>query len=137
MQLKIFAEVTFFLQLSTVNVPDDGSFPRLRWSQTGDYGYVPNPKMPNTFMAVAMDLGDNTSPFGSIHPRDKQDVGSRLVVGALNYAYGRHINPQGPVPVDAVQSADGHILVTYANNQQLNVTEKGNYQVSYNVPFCV
>ena len=29
-------------------------------------------------MAVAMDLGDPQSPFGSVHPRDKQDVGSRL-----------------------------------------------------------
>ena len=38
--------------------------------------------MENVFMAVAIDLGDPTSPFGSVHPRDKQDVGARLAVGA-------------------------------------------------------
>lgn len=38
-------------------------------------------------MAVAIDLGDPTSPFGSIHPRDKVDVGLRLSVGAHAIAY--------------------------------------------------
>lgn len=38
-------------------------------------------------MAVAIDLGDPKSPFGSIHPRDKQDVGIRLAIGALSVAY--------------------------------------------------
>ena len=85
--------------------------------------------MPNTFMAVAMDLGDFKSPFGAIHPRDKQDVSSRLVLGALNVAYGQHVNPQGPYPVSAVRTSDGHVVVTYSNNQLLNVTENGNFEV--------
>ena len=41
----------------------------------------------NVFMAVAIDLGDPTSPFGSIHPRDKQDVGARLVRSARAVIY--------------------------------------------------
>lgn len=28
--------------------------------------------------ASAVDLGDPTSPFGDVHPRDKQDVGKRV-----------------------------------------------------------
>jgi len=55
----------------------------MRWHQTADFGYVPNLKMPNTFMAVTMDLGDPKSPYGSEHPRDKQDVAERLAQGAL------------------------------------------------------
>ncbi|XP_075695297.1 sialate O-acetylesterase isoform X3 [Rhinoderma darwinii] len=54
-----------FVQLSTgpkyrpiVNIPV------IRWHQTADYGYAPNPKMPNTFMAVSMDLGDERCPYG-------------------------------------------------------------------------
>jgi len=43
--------------------------------------------MENVFMAVAMDLGDPTSPYGSVHPRDKSDVGLRLSVGARAIAY--------------------------------------------------
>ena len=85
--------------------------------------------MPNTFMAVAMDLGDFKSPFGAIHPRDKQDVGSRLVLGALNVAYGQHVNPQGPYPVSAVRTDYGQVVVTYPANQLLNVTENGSFQV--------
>ncbi len=41
-------------------------------------------------MAVAMDLGDPTSPYGSVHPRDKQDVGARLVLAGRSVAYGDH-----------------------------------------------
>ena len=44
--------------------------------------------MKNVFMAVAMDLGDPTSPYGSVHPRDKQDVGARLVLASRAVAYG-------------------------------------------------
>ena len=43
--------------------------------------------MKNVFMAVAMDLGDPTSPRGSIHPRDKQDVGIRLALAGRVIAY--------------------------------------------------
>lgn len=42
----------------------DDSFARLRWHQTADLGVVPNARMPSTFMAVAMDLGDEHSPYG-------------------------------------------------------------------------
>jgi para-nitrobenzyl esterase len=30
----------------------------IRWSQTANYGHLPNPEMPNTFLAQAFDLGD-------------------------------------------------------------------------------
>ena len=108
----------------------------IRWHQTGDYGYVPNPKMPNTFMAVGMDLGDFDSPFGAIHPRYKQDVGSRLVLGALQLVYGRQVNPQGPYPISAVRTGDGHVIVTYPNEQQLVVKENGNFEVGLKCFSC-
>eukprot|EP00662_Eupelagonemidae_sp_cell21_P027814 gene27814-53396_t len=34
--------------------------------------------MPATFMAVAIDMGDHKSPYGSVHTRHKQDIGGRL-----------------------------------------------------------
>lgn len=43
--------------------------------------------MKNVFMAVAMDLGDPTSPFRSVHPRNKQDVGYRLALAGRAIAY--------------------------------------------------
>lgn len=39
----------------------------VRWAQTYNYGYVPNPVLENVFMANAMDLPDYTSPYDSYH----------------------------------------------------------------------
>ncbi|NXC27762.1 SIAE acetylesterase, partial [Campylorhamphus procurvoides] len=106
-----------FVQLSTYRhqSPDD-SFARLRWHQTADLGLVPNARMPGTFMAVAMDLGDEHSPYGSIHPRDKQNVVHRLLLGARAVAYGdKDLVFQGPYPVRAVlEVTKGLLNITYS-----------------------
>ncbi|KAM6045027.1 sialate O-acetylesterase isoform 4-T4 [Theristicus caerulescens] len=136
-----------FVQLSTYRrqSPDD-SFARLRWHQTADLGLVPNARMPGTFMAVAMDLCDERSPYGrrvpgggaegaatklsdpnpasllflgSIHPRDKQNVAHRLHLGARAVAYGeKDLVFQGPYPIRAVLEVSKALLnLTY--NQEL------------------
>ncbi|XP_071432527.1 sialate O-acetylesterase isoform X1 [Pithys albifrons albifrons] len=106
-----------FVQLSTYHrqSPDD-SFARLRWHQTADLGVVPNTRMPGTFMAVAMDLGDEHSPYGSIHPRDKQNVAHRLLLGARAVAYGdKDLVFQGPYPTRAVlEVTRGLLNITYS-----------------------
>lgn len=72
-------------------------FPDIRWHQTADTGYVPNHRQQNVFMSVAMDLPDFTSPYGSIHPRDKEDVSRRLALAGLSVAYNMSLGPfQGP-----------------------------------------
>lgn len=47
-------------------------------------------------MATAVDLGDPVSPWGVIHPRNKETVGARLgaVVNAMTY--GDDIQFTGP-----------------------------------------
>ncbi|KAF1631573.1 Sialate O-acetylesterase, partial [Eudyptes filholi] len=105
-----------FVQLSTYRrqSPDD-SFARLRWHQTADLGVVPNARMPGTFMAVAMDLCDERSPYG-IHPRDKQNVAHRLHLGARAVAYGeKGLVFQGPYPTRAVlEVSKGLLNLTYS-----------------------
>lgn len=50
------------MQLSTyIKSSTDDSFPNIRWHQTADFGFAPNRRMQKTFMAVAMDLPDETS----------------------------------------------------------------------------
>ncbi len=49
--------------------------------------------LPKTGMAVAIDIGD----AGDIHPRNKQDVGSRLARWALADTYGREVVASGPL----------------------------------------
>ncbi|NWT59237.1 SIAE acetylesterase, partial [Erythrocercus mccallii] len=106
-----------FVQLSTYRRRSaDDSFARLRWHQTADLGVVPNARMPSTFMAVAMDLGDEHSPYGSIHPRDKQNVAHRLLLGARAVAYGdKDLVFQGPYPTHAIlEVTRGLLNVTYS-----------------------
>lgn len=79
------------MQLAAYGTDNSSSFspgfPVIRWAQTANYGFVPNPRLSNVFMAVAIDLGDPTSPYDSIHPRDKQDVGKRLALAGRAIAY--------------------------------------------------
>ncbi|KAM4651390.1 sialate O-acetylesterase isoform 2-T2 [Discoglossus pictus] len=113
-----------FVQLSTNQKTEQkDNFPIIRWHQTADFGYAPNPKMVNTFMAVAMDLCDEKSPYGSIHPRDKQTVAYRLYLGARAIAYGdSNVAFQGPFPDKFnIDYTDSYIYITY--DQDLLVTQ--------------
>ncbi|XP_066929967.1 sialate O-acetylesterase-like [Clytia hemisphaerica] len=88
-----------FVQLATIDpkIPEQ-RFPRIRYEQTANYGYVPNPKQQNVFMAVAMDLPDDNSPYGAVHPRDKNTVAYRLSLGARAMVYGEiNITFQGAI----------------------------------------
>lgn len=49
--------------------------------------------VPNTGLAIAIDLGDPND----IHPSNKQPVGDRLALQARNVAYGEKITASGPV----------------------------------------
>ena len=94
-----------------------GGFPIIRWAQTANMGYVPNSVLQKVFMAVATDLGDPTSPYGSVHPRDKQDVGARLAMAADVVAYNKpKIYYTGPIAKEAA------VCVTNPGEIQINVT---------------
>jgi len=59
-------------------------------------------------VAVAIDLGDPTSPEGSIHPRRKQEVGRRLALSARAIQYGeRGLVFRGPVLANVQLTAAG------------------------------
>ena len=85
-----------FVQLSVWGDPHDPPTPgeyvaQVRWGQTADKGFVPNERLPNVFMATAVDLGafmggcgHDTFPSLCIHPGFKQEVGRRLSLGAAD-----------------------------------------------------
>eukprot|EP00118_Oscarella_pearsei_P024898 m.307063 g.307063 ORF g.307063 m.307063 type:complete len:497 (+) comp41859_c0_seq1:921-2411(+) len=54
-------------------------------------------KLPMVGMATAADHGDLASPFGTVHPRDKQPVGLRLSAAARAILYGEKLVYQGPM----------------------------------------
>ena len=87
----------------------------IRWAQTAGYGHVPNPAMPNTFQAIAFDLTDYNSPFGSVHIRDKTTVGKRLALGGISQAYGTPgIYWEGPT-IASAKASGGKITLTFNN----------------------
>lgn len=73
-----------------------------------------------TFMAVTVDLGDHTSPYGSIHIRDKLTVGQRLALGGQAIAYDKSsVFWTGPMATHASLTSSG-VKVSLEN-----VGEKG------------
>ncbi|XP_038179617.1 sialate O-acetylesterase [Arvicola amphibius] len=123
-----------FVQLSSYTLlnTSDYEFPEIRWHQTADFGFVPNLKMPNTFMAVAMDLCDRDSPFGSIHPRDKQTVAYRLYLGARAVAYGeKNLIFQGPLPKKIELLAHNGLLnLTYDQEIKVHSQDNKTFEIS-------
>lgn len=79
-----------FVQLANftapTNQPRNSNWAELRESQTKTL------KLKNTGMALAIDLGE----ANDIHPRNKQDVGKRLMLAALKVAYNKDIVHSGP-----------------------------------------
>lgn len=53
-------------------------------------------KLPRVGYALAIDIGDPTSPEGNIHPRRKQEVGRRLALAAMGVVYGQDVDWLGP-----------------------------------------
>jgi len=80
-----------FVQLANYKaaVPDPGASD---WAELREAQLMAL-KLKNTGMAVAIDLGD----ADDIHPKNKQDVGTRLTLVARNIAYGENIVYSGPL----------------------------------------
>jgi sialate O-acetylesterase len=104
-------------------------FPDVRWHQTYEYGYTPNPLMSNIFTAVAMDLPDFDSPHGSIHPRYKRQIADRLYLGALQVGYGDSSEGrfQGPYPASVTRNGD-ELEVLY-DEGTLDVRTDANFEI--------
>lgn len=80
-----------FVQLTSFDsggMPDDGDWAMLRESQS-----VVASAVPNSGMVVTIDIGESHD----VHPKNKQDVGSRLAMVALEKVYNRKINSSAPV----------------------------------------
>ena len=73
--------------LKPESTPTDTGWARLREAQSMALS------LPNTAQAVIIDIGDAED----IHPRNKQDVGYRLSLGARKIAYGEELVYAGPV----------------------------------------
>lgn len=81
----------YFVQLANyrqrADKPEESAWAELREAQTGTL------TLENTGMAVTIDIGDAED----IHPKNKQEVGRRLSLAALNRTYGKENTYSGPI----------------------------------------
>ncbi|ELU18602.1 hypothetical protein CAPTEDRAFT_144081, partial [Capitella teleta] len=113
-----------FVQLGPdQNTSHPEGFPDIRWHQTADIGFVPNPRMKNVFMASALDLTDLKSPYAPVHYRDKGTVGQRLSLAGLSVAYSQpDILYLGPLPTGAEIDPSKYLVRVIYNGAQLPIT---------------
>lgn len=104
----------YFVQLASYGrgEGDDFSWPLLREAQLKAL------KLPNTGMAVAIDIGDEQD----IHPKNKQDVGKRLALIALAKSYARQIEYSGPMYKEMVVQGN-EIKINFDLNKDLKAKE--------------
>merc|ERR1711971_1007899 len=102
-------------------VRDEGSlFPLIRWHQTLDFGYLPNPEQERMFLAMSLDTYRIKDGEGIEHPNNKQLPAKRLGWAALRVVYDMEQFPsQGPstswslLPMSSVeQTADAQMQLS-------------------------
>ncbi len=96
----------YFVQLSNYmdrrEKPADSNWAALRDAQRKTLS------VENTAMAVTIDIGEEQD----IHPKNKQDVGLRLALPALNRIYDRGRVDSGPV-FEAIRTGAGTVRLTF------------------------
>jgi sialate O-acetylesterase len=94
----LFVQLANFMDVK--DAPGDSAWAELREAQTMTLD------MPNTGMAVIIDIGDARD----IHPKNKQDVGQRLALWALANTYGKDVVYSGPLYKSMEKNGDKIIL---------------------------
>ena len=82
----VFVQLPNFDDRATAPVPGASAWAELREAQAMAL------QLPKTAMAVTLDIGESRN----LHPRNKQEVGRRLALGALEVAYGKDVIAAGP-----------------------------------------
>ncbi len=91
-----------YTQLSTSNTDTSLLWPYLREAQ------LQSLDLPNTAMAVTVDLGDPAVT----HPPDKRDVGERLGLAADHLAYGKNVVYSGPL-YQSAEMAGNQVQISF------------------------
>ncbi|TRX70386.1 sialate O-acetylesterase [Carboxylicivirga sp. M1479] len=98
----LFVQLANFTESTTS--PGNSNWAELRESQ------VKTLSLKNTGMAVSIDIGEALD----IHPRNKQDVGKRLMLSALKIAYDKEVVFSGPI-YKSMQIEGDKVIVSFDN----------------------
>jgi sialate O-acetylesterase len=100
----------YFVQLASFNAGNGNSNQGSNWAELREAQSITAASLPNTGMAVTIDVGDATD----IHPRNKQEVGKRLAALALQKTYGINKVASGPV-YKSMQVKGNSIVLQFIN----------------------
>ncbi len=92
----------YYVQIAPWNYGINSRSYVVRWAQCQTLS------VPNTGMAVTLDIGD----LKSIHPSDKQDVGLRLALWALAKNYHKKVFYSGPI-YKSMKVLNGKIILSF------------------------
>lgn len=109
----LFVQLPGFMDYNYL--PSESQWAELRESQLKTLSMVPN-----TGMAVAIDLGE----WNDIHPDRKKPVGDRLALAAEKIAYGDNVVYSGPL-YQSSQIEGNKIIITFSNVGSGLITNDG------------
>jgi sialate O-acetylesterase len=118
----------YFVQLASFNSANGDSQNGSSWAELRE-AQTMTLSLPNTGMAVATDIGE----ANDIHPRNKQDVGKRLAVIALNRIYNIKTVDGGPM-YQSIKVEGNKIRVTFSQTGSgLMIKDKYGYLKGFEV----
>ena len=84
-------------------------------------------KLDDVSYAVAIDIGDPTSPWGAVHPRRKQEVGRRLALAVWGGSlYRRDVVTSGPIVRGAILNEESSsITITFVPGTERHLHANG------------
>jgi sialate O-acetylesterase len=104
---------------------------RMRLSQAGTVI-----DLPGVTTAATIDLADLHAPLGSVHNREKQEVGRRLALNALSTAYNRKLTNTGPTFKAVSLIASGNLLVHITTASNPSGGDGGHFNGSHDCSAC-
>ena len=90
----------------------DAQWPWLREAQ------LKSLSVPNTGMITTMDIGEKED----IHPKNKQEIGRRFALWALNKVYSKQIEYSGPLAVSREIRGD-KVIISFSHADSLKIKE--------------
>lgn len=99
-----------FVQLASFNAANGNSNKGSSWAELREAQDLTSQTLPQTGMVVIHDIGNPTD----IHPRNKQEVGRRLALQALDMVYGQQFVDRGP-RYQAMQKQGNKIVLSFTD----------------------
>ena len=106
----------YIVQLANFRAPQDQPMSNDVWPLMREAQLQTSQRLPNTPLVVTSDLGE----VNNVHYHNKQEVGRRLALSALNHTYGVRVESSGPTLRSAKVTA-GAIHLTFDHAQGLKL----------------